>query len=116
MKKTLVLPLLVLATGCQTIHFYRPSVRPGPTDSQWRHQSVFGLVELQPPLDLSKACDGEDWAEVTMVDSAATVLAPAAASAAIAAVGVPLNVGVLWDPELLEWQCAKGERKSKSVR
>lgn len=94
--------LAALSSGCAGVRFRNGDVPPrGRPAEHWHHNLALGLYEASPPLDMTRLCPGGRWSSVTVRERLATTVA-----------GLVVGAGVLWDPEWVEYSCAKGGTES----
>ncbi len=64
MTRLTMLPLLLLlAAGCYKIDYVQGPSDPFPSETEWHHIGIFGLVEFTNPVRLDQICP-QGWARV----------------------------------------------------
>ncbi len=66
MKKFLIIASVMFAlTGCYKITLQN-GARPvmAPSQGEWHHDGVLGLVEFSDPVDMQNRCHGHTWESV----------------------------------------------------
>lgn len=109
-KKFTAVFILLLITGCSTMHFtqatFEQDVIKTKTYSQWHETTLNGMVEISQPVDLYKNCQGQPWNKVTVEFGFKAGLTTFAVDTLMNAI-VPglsfVNVYAPWD---VEAQCA----------
>lgn len=90
MNKLLSVCLLLLLSGCSTIHFTHdlPAGRNAtePMPEKWHDTTIDGMIEISKPVNLYQECRGRPWQQVTVEYTftnglVATVITGTAASA-----------------------------------
>ncbi len=121
-KNQSVLKMLCLLTsvalgGCSTIHFtqdppqlqaFTPVKSPNDTAhvySQWHDSTLDGMIELSPPVNLYKKCDGKPWTRVTSELTFTNGLVAALVSGAVTSVAPVLEYVNLYTPWTVEVAC-----------
>jgi hypothetical protein len=98
MRKSGLLPviLLVLVSGCTTIHFDNGDTsNPSTVKTQWHHNVVLALYEVSDPVNLKEECGSEQWTSVKTELSFINGLASSAVNFFIP----------IWYPKTVEVSC-----------
>jgi hypothetical protein len=74
-NKLVLLLLMVVISGCDTIRFVQYD-QPGKQESinRWHHTVLNGLVEVSKPLDVSQICKNKAWTNITTERTAMNIL------------------------------------------
>jgi len=123
---TLCCMLLFLASGCSTIHFTQsvsandtqlevsPLVAGVSVDtaqtapvvmSQWHDSTLDGMIEISPPVNLYKKCEGKPWRRVTSKLTFTNGLVAAVVSGFVTAVAPIMEYINLYTPWTVEVTC-----------
>jgi len=104
--------LLVVSSGCSTIHFTQDvdestyqteQVLP----SHWHDSTLDGMVEVSPPVNLYKECQGKPWKKVTSELTFLNGFTTAVVSWAVTSVAPVLEFVNLYTPWTVETTCAQ---------
>ena len=110
--KMTLLALLVVSSGCSTIHFTQDvdssayqteKVLP----SHWHDSTLDGMVEVSPPVNLYTECQGKPWKKVTSELTFLNGLTTAVVSWAVTSVAPVLEFVNLYTPWTVQTTCAK---------
>lgn len=64
MNKLLIIVVLLLS-GCTTIHFDNGEQKPTSQKSElWHHNVALGLFEVSQPIDLAQQCYQTEWVSI----------------------------------------------------
>lgn len=73
MNRAALLLAGLLTTGCYKIDYINAPSEPYPSETQWHHIGIFGLVEFSSPVRLDQICP-QGWARVHNERSVLNVL------------------------------------------
>jgi len=107
MNRLFAIVAVLSLTGCTTIYFENNTQAEQPSTDileRWHHNSVFALVEVSDPVNLSNECEGADWATVKSETSFINGL-----------IGWIPYVGIFWTPKTVTVQCAVGSEQTAGI-
>lgn len=102
---------LTMASGCSTIHFTQDlddkyqNERVLP--SHWHDSTLDGMVEVSPPVNLYKECQGKPWKRVTSELTFTNGVVTALVSGAVTSVAPVMEYINLYTPWTVETTCAQ---------
>lgn len=111
MNKLLSVCLLLLLSGCSTIHFThelpqgRQAAQPMP--DKWHDTTIDGMIEISPPLNLYKECRGRPWQQVTVEYSFTNGLVATLITGSVASVIPVLDWVNLYMPWTVQTVCSE---------
>lgn len=109
-KTALVITLLILSSGCSTIHFTQNvenNAEEKVLPSHWHDTTLDGFVEISPPVNLYQECQGKQWKRVTSELTFTNGLTTALVSGAVTAVAPVLEFVNLYTPWTVQTTCVE---------
>lgn len=101
-------------SGCAVMHFQNGDVESdGPATSKWHHNVLLSLVEVSPVVNLKANCDDKEWSMFTTKETFGSGFVGGLDNVATSLL-TPRGFGGidLWDPQVVEYSCAKGGTES----
>ncbi len=99
-----------LLSACSTIHFTHDlssNRQPAePLRTKWHDTTIDGMIEISPPVNLYRDCQGKPWSKVTVEYSFSNGLTTALISGTLASVAPIFDWVSLYSPWTVETYCS----------
>jgi len=108
-KLFLILACSVLS-ACSTIHFTHDlssNRQPAePLRTQWHDTTIDGMIEISPPVNLYRQCQGKPWSKVTVEFSFSNGVTTGLISGVLTSVAPAFNLVTLYSPWSVQTNCS----------
>lgn len=108
-KLFLILACCVLS-ACSTIHFTHDlssNRQPAePLRTQWHDTTIDGMIEISPPVNLYRQCQGKPWSKVTVEFSFSNGVTTGLISGVLTSVAPAFNLVTLYSPWSVQTNCS----------
>jgi hypothetical protein len=109
-KKISLLFVIIVITGCSTMHFTQSAIEQENTStrihSQWHDTTLNGIVEISYPVNLYENCQGMPWEKVTVEFGFTAGVTTLAVNAVMDAIVPGLSFVNMYAPWDVEAHCA----------
>ena len=111
MAKLFFILACCVLSACSTIHFTHDlssNRQPAePLRTQWHDTTIDGMIEISPPVNLYRQCQGKPWSQVTVEFSVSNGVTTGLISGVLTSLAPVFNWVTLYSPWSVETRCSQ---------